>query len=393
VSHVHESRGSCDLGYGSSVTHLSDSAEQRLAEPLILAALTKTLGIALAPETLRLPGGSRVDIDGVAQDHSVLVEVFAHQGPMKTGQRHKVARDALKLVTTAKSLVPTNPRLIIAFGDKQAAATATGKSWLAEALVTWSVEVFIAELQDSVKDGLRAAQARQVMVNPAAGREQGDDVSRVQEHLRTLGDPAEWTASVTYDSLALAIIDSVWSIGVRYGGVLNVLERYRDLRRAQGCDPEYDTPADLVRCIQSLGGPDAFANAVNNRQRTSSRSGILKSEAVFRQARMLAEEGITSPKDLAEADATLRLRLRRRWTEEVAGQASGLSWDYLLMLCGLPGVKADRMVRRFVADALGCEEKAVSAARAHALVTEAAERSGLGASRLDYAIWRYQSGQ
>ncbi len=145
---------------------MSDSAEQRSAEPLILAALAAKLGVPLTPKTLSLPGGSRVDVDGVADDHSVLVEVFAHQGPLKGGQIHKVARDALKLITVAKSLGPERSRLILAFGDQEASAKVSGKSWLAEALVTWDVEVFVAELESGVKDGLRVAQARQVMINP-----------------------------------------------------------------------------------------------------------------------------------------------------------------------------------------------------------------------------------
>ena len=62
------------------------------------------------------------------------------------------------------------------------------------------------------------------------------------------------------------------------------------------------------------------------------------------------------------------------------------------MLTGLQGVKADRMVRRFVADALGEDEHAVSQLDARTLVTEAAARLNVDVSQLDYAIWLYQSG-
>ena len=60
------------------------------------------------------------------------------------------------------------------------------------------------------------------------------------------------------------------------------------------------------------------------------------------------------------------------------------------MLCELPGVKADRMVIRFVADALGIAEAAVPAERANALVTRAADAVGRDPRYLDYAIWLYQ---
>lgn len=43
----------------------------------------------------------------------------------------------------------------------------TGTSWLAEALRAWEVAVLIAVLEDDVRAGLRAAQVRQVMVNPS----------------------------------------------------------------------------------------------------------------------------------------------------------------------------------------------------------------------------------
>lgn len=221
-----------------------------------------------------------------------------------------------------------------------------------------------------------------------------DEVGAVVAHVRVvLGEPSSWDPAPGYASSALSVIDSVWSIGVRYQGVLNVLDRYRALRAARGADGECDTPAELVRVIEELGGPEAFADAVQNRQRTSSRRGILKAEAVLREARMLAEEGIASPDDLLGADAAKLEVVRRRWTS-VPGQGSGLSLDYFLMLNGMPGVKADRMVRRFVANSLGLpNELAVSAEAAGALVRTAAHRLGEDDRVLDYAIWRHQSGQ
>jgi hypothetical protein len=144
--------------------HQSDSREQRSAEPLIRRAVSVAVGIELAPRSLRLDGGARVDVDGVAPDESVFVEVFAHQGRLKGAQFHKVAQDALKLITLGRSRPES--RLIIAFGDTDAAACVSASSWLAEALRTWRIEVFVADLDVDVRAGLKSAQARQVMVNP-----------------------------------------------------------------------------------------------------------------------------------------------------------------------------------------------------------------------------------
>jgi hypothetical protein len=202
------------------------------------------------------------------------------------------------------------------------------------------------------------------------------EVDAVVAHAARLGPPRAWAESSVYDSLALAVIDAVWSIGVRAGGVANVIGRYRALRG------DADTPADLAAYIDELGGPEAFADVRRNRQRTSTVNGILKAEAVRLEARMLAEEGVTGPDGLTD-------RVRARWIE-VRGQGSGISWDALLILTGHEHVKPDRMIRRFVAEALGVKD--VPAARAHALVLAAAERLGVSARALDYAIWRYQSG-
>ena len=64
------------------------------------------------------------------------------------------------------------------------------------------------------------------------------------------------------------------------------------------------------------------------------------------------------------------------------------------MLSGLRGVKADRMVRRFVAVALELpNELAISAEDAGGLVREAARRLEVDERVLDYAVWRFQSNQ
>jgi hypothetical protein len=98
---------------------------------LILQRVSEQLGIGLAPRTLHLGGGSRVDVNGVAEDESVFVEVFARHGRLKGAQFHRVDRDALKLITLARDR--PEPRLIIAFADREAAACVTGETWLAEA--------------------------------------------------------------------------------------------------------------------------------------------------------------------------------------------------------------------------------------------------------------------
>ena len=39
---------------------------------------------------------------------------------------------------------------------------------MSEALAAWRVKVVVVQLDDSVREGIRAAQVRQIMVNPTA---------------------------------------------------------------------------------------------------------------------------------------------------------------------------------------------------------------------------------
>lgn len=146
------------------MAHPSDSTVQQQAEAEILVSLSARLGTDLKTASLVLPNGARVLVDGAAQNNTVFVEVFAHQGRLKGAQPKKVAHDALKLITLQRSY--PDARLILAFADETAAACVKGKSWLAEALETWSVEVEVVELSAETKQRLQEAQLRQVMVNP-----------------------------------------------------------------------------------------------------------------------------------------------------------------------------------------------------------------------------------
>jgi hypothetical protein len=206
-----------------------------------------------------------------------------------------------------------------------------------------------------------------------------------------LPSPDHWETPGSYDSVGLALIAAVWSIGVRYQSVDNVIARYRAERLAGGGDPETDGPADVRRFIEACGGAEEFAQRMGNRQRTSTTNGILKAEAVLHEARILEDEGVEGAADLTGASQERLDHLQSRWST-VAGQGSGVSWRAFSMLVGLPEVKPDRMIRRFAAAALGRpRETAVGVDEARALVLAAAARLGVSPSALDNAIWTYQS--
>ncbi len=220
-----------------------------------------------------------------------------------------------------------------------------------------------------------------------------DDLGRLLAHIDVLGPVETWDVPTTYDAVPLALVDSIWSLGVRYQHVLNVLARLGEHSAREGVDLASLNVSGFVALVARTGGPEALADHVSNRQRTSARSGILKSDAVYRAAQILEAEGIERPHDLHASSERDLDTIERRWRYEVPGQSSGLSWTYFLMLLDMPGVKADRMVCRFVADALGVSERAVPPRRAEALVTDAAYALEVDPRHLDFNIWNRQRAQ
>ncbi|MEU0546748.1 hypothetical protein [Micromonospora sp. NPDC005979] len=138
-----------------------DSAVQRHAESVMLGLLGVRLGCALSPRRFMLEDGSWVEVDGVDENLTVLVEAWAHQGPPKSAQKHKVLADAFRLMFAASSL-PTPPRLVLCLCDPQAAHHfTTARSWAAAALRRFGVEVEVVELPTDVRSDILAAQQRQ----------------------------------------------------------------------------------------------------------------------------------------------------------------------------------------------------------------------------------------
>lgn len=217
-------------------------------------------------------------------------------------------------------------------------------------------------------------------------------VKAVIAHVRThLGDLSLIQPPRGYDSIALALLDAIWSIGVRYTAVENVLEAYRGWVRERGGNPEERTIKQMLIDLRDIGGPESFAE-LTNRQRTSTRNGILKADAVGRAAEVLGEFRINVSADLHHTDL---VTVKGRWLA-IPGQRSGLSWRYFLMNNRIEDVKADRMITRFVAGALDNGSRAVTPDVAAswlraAHLTLQTQHPGLTLRALDHAVWRYQS--
>ncbi|BCJ77003.1 hypothetical protein CS0771_65470 [Catellatospora sp. IY07-71] len=138
------------------------SQEQRDAEQVMLELLGQQLGVALAPTRIIVAAGTRVEVDGADADRRVLVECWAHQGPPKVAQRHKVLADTLKLTWIATKIQP-RPQLYLCLSDPLAAKPflPTSKSWAAQALLDLGVTIAVVDLPADTRDKVRAAQQRQ----------------------------------------------------------------------------------------------------------------------------------------------------------------------------------------------------------------------------------------
>jgi hypothetical protein len=147
---------------GARAVPAGDSGEQRAAERVMLDLLGVQLGRELNPATITVASGERVEIDGADASRTVLAECWAHQGPPKSAQRHKVLADAFKLAWIATTINP-RPQLILCLSDPLAAAPFLpgARSWAARALQDHGITVYVVSPPEDLRQRLLGAQRRQ----------------------------------------------------------------------------------------------------------------------------------------------------------------------------------------------------------------------------------------
>lgn len=225
-------------------------------------------------------------------------------------------------------------------------------------------------------------------------------VSKLADHIEKSGLEVPALADeYRYASLPLCVVDAVFSIGVRYTSTQKVVSnlcdytgwaRLAESREARGVG-EHGL-FDLLALFETLGIEGMADTVFQNRQRTSSRSGILKSEAVLLYCHALTKAGINSFEDFDQE--------RREYAEAMIlglpGQSSGIAFDYFMMLSGDDNlIKPDRMVQRYVGSALNMD--AIPQPRQAAILVRLAARVLRNRGHqwsplsLDHAIWRFQS--
>ena len=158
--------------------HLSDSAVQRNAEGAIVEALAAQLGFegALKPKRVTVLGGSFVQLDACSDDESILVEAYARQGKLRGAQIKKISQDILKLALLKRDPRLSDSRAIAVFASEEARGSITG--WIRSAAEQFGIELVVVDIPDTLRDEIKSAQARQVMVNVEIPMEDiADDVT------------------------------------------------------------------------------------------------------------------------------------------------------------------------------------------------------------------------
>ncbi|WP_018155118.1 hypothetical protein [Demetria terragena] len=205
---------------------------------------------------------------------------------------------------------------------------------------------------------------------------------------RDLGKPTTWGAPVEFrDSLALAALNSAYSLRAKSPAVRNVLARYRDVR------PKADTDGgpELMAAMDAVGGPERFAVEVLRNESKLPGTKRLRTVGLY--------EGLTKLCQLEPSVCTaadLRANAQTSTTKEAWRSVSGfgdMAWSYLLMNAGVTDLsKPDVMVQRYLNRCLEHSgSQRLSSTQVRGLLEEVAEELCVDVRSLDRAIWLYES--
>ncbi|ORM30118.1 hypothetical protein BFL43_18820 [Williamsia sp. 1135] len=205
-----------------------------------------------------------------------------------------------------------------------------------------------------------------------------------------LGDHALWFRPRRYpNSLALSIIDAIFSTGARYATVENILDRYIAYRDGQGGDATGDGAPELLATFAEVGSSGAWAHDIGNRRPTSTTPGApLKAEAVIDAATRLLAAGIATSEDLRTAADSDALHVVWSVWREVPGQRSGFTWAYLQLLVGISALQVDGVVAAYLARVLDVSVDDVDAGLVSELIAEVARSNEWDERDIPMAIWR-----
>lgn len=205
-----------------------------------------------------------------------------------------------------------------------------------------------------------------------------------------------------YNSLPLCVIDSIFSIGVNYSSTKNVvikycnyfkLKRIRNNKNEIPSIEEQESISNFCEKFDKLGLSFFVNNIFMNRQRTSTKNGILKAQAVYEFCKVLKKYNVENLQDVKKIILNDEFDKKIR---KIPGQSSGISLRYFFMLAGSDDlVKPDRMILRFLKNIL---KRDVNLEESQKLLEKTSCKlieiyPNINPRLLDHQIWNFQSGR
>lgn len=146
-------------------TSKSKSDEQQKAEIIIGDRVEEYLACSLKRnERVVLTEGVHIVPDLYSEKDRIVGEIFAHIGSLKVGQQHKISQDILKMLLLEK-IKGVKYRKMIVIVDNIIEEYLKGKSFIAESIRQFGIEIKKIDLPDEDHEKIVNAQKRQIMVN------------------------------------------------------------------------------------------------------------------------------------------------------------------------------------------------------------------------------------
>ena len=221
-----------------------------------------------------------------------------------------------------------------------------------------------------------------------------NDAERVAEAARRLSIEPR---ADRWCHLSLCVIDAVFSVGARYGSTWRAARRYAERAGlepvtapaasvAAGDHATTEQTLDKFRADTTELSDDAFADLLGNRQRTSSRGGILKAMAVRQYVEVLTEHQVETLRDVS---TLLGDHMRVKEVEAALARVRGHGSEPASRIFGFSGddhhVKADRMVLGWTSQSSWPTSPPRRGLRAHRRRCRTARSDALGTRPCDLA--------
>lgn len=211
----------------------------------------------------------------------------------------------------------------------------------------------------------------------------------------------------TYNSIVFCLLDAVFSIGVNYKSVENTVNRYANYYDLDLYDESHFDEHKISDFIKNYEDFSAYNNCecspsfgkciLENKQNTSSKNGILKSEACYEIAKILRDEKIETLADIKPIinkndDKYYKLK---EAICNVKGQSSGIMFKYFCMLSGDENTcKPDRWIKDFLCeikmDRIKDDNDEIIKLFQEACKELKTRYPNITPRYLDYKIWSYQ---